>query len=271
MRYLQARLVALSVILASVGATASAQTLPELLQPVDKQVESQLMSEKNHAFRIQVYPAKQFKIVNVNFSLLESDVPEFTITLPGQVKLTVTRRPGGVAQQSEQTRIWSGIVTKAEYKGSAVGNRAELPPAVVDLWVRTGPQEVPISLLKKIADERGVEAETIPQVASEARATQITTRLDLKTLSGSWVVPALGRTFVIQPIDDDPRYHVFLEQDPERMATGAHDSADSERKLKASQEFRLRLEKERQEEEQGPAPRRAGPGSGRRHGRAEHR
>jgi hypothetical protein len=59
---------------------AASEPLPELLKPVGPDIEAKLMAKSNYEFRLQRYPAKLFRIVDINWALLDQPNAVFTIT-----------------------------------------------------------------------------------------------------------------------------------------------------------------------------------------------
>lgn len=243
-----------SALLLLVPLCTHSQELPELLKPVEQAIETKLQAKTNYGFRMQKYFAKRYRIVDVDFALLANEFSEFTITpFPDlQVKLA-TKRARGPSSEGQLTE-WVGEIDHSEIVAIDDRGQVGIPNQTVFLWVRTGEHEVPLKLVQQIAAERGEEAQV--QVLSDVQTSEVkgtpvrmTSRMNLRTLSGQWYVLPQGKEVVIRPIEDDPRYHIIYEVDPEKKPSSAHETEESRSKLRALQQFREQIDSERASDE----------------------
>jgi hypothetical protein len=233
---------------------ANAAPVPELLKPVDGSIAAKLNSSGNYGFRLQRFVAKRYRIVDVDFSLLDQPDAVFTITPFEDLQVTVRAVRDTAPPAGEQLRRWTGqldFTGLGVYSVRADNTRVEVKSLPISLWVRSGLQEVPVKLAREIAVERGdsVRLQALSSVtASQDPSRRVTTKLPLRTISGEWLVLSKGKQVRLRPIDDDPRYHFVYEVDPDKEASGSHGDASSARKLDAITQFRQQLERERLQE-----------------------
>lgn len=229
------------------------QVLPELLLPVDPKALDGLLSKSNYGLRRQLYVAKRYRIVQIDFSVLDRPGVEFTITPFDDLQMTVAAKQTRGPSSGGQWREWLGdLVIPGAIVTDSEGRVVEDWPFVVNLQIRTGDHEVPVKLIRKIAAERGDKNEfgPLPDISGappETGGNRVSTRLSLRTILGEWWLPANPPTrIVIQPVEDDPRYHVIYEEDQDKMAhTIDTPSEDTTRKLERAREFARQLEEER--------------------------
>lgn len=247
----------LSSMLASVllfaAIPAAAESLPELLKPIDPAMAAKLMSQTNYDFRIQRQAAKRFRIVELNLAVLNQEGALFTITpfkdLAVAVKTqTVSREP-----KQERMREWVGVTENSE--NLVLGSHGEpvnIPDQSFSLWVSEGPREVPLRVARKVALDEGNTArlQMLPESSNAPDAPRVTTKLDVVTVSGQWFARP-GVEVVLQPIDDDPRFHFVYEVDQDKMPNSVHGGPDTDGKLRAQQAYYEQIERERAV---GPAP-----------------
>jgi len=234
--------------------TAHAASAPELLKPVDERIVAKLNEKTNYGFRMQRFVAKRYRIVDVDFSLLEEPDAAFTITSFEDLQVRVRATKSASPPAGEQLKRWTGELDFAGLNAYSIrpdGSQVEIKSLPLTLWVRSGPHEVPVKLAREIAAERGDIAglQALPSVtASEDPNLRITVKLPLRTVNGEWIVLNKGKQVRIRPIDDDPRYHFVYEVDPDKEARGFPGDENSRRKLDAIAQFRQQLERERMEE-----------------------
>jgi len=78
--------------LIGLSAPASAQQArPELLLDVDEPAITRLMSPSNYEFRAQRYYAKRYRIVDINFEVLDKASVEFTVSPFEDLQMTLAR------------------------------------------------------------------------------------------------------------------------------------------------------------------------------------
>jgi len=251
--WLQAAFALLLLQVASMSFTQT-QPLPELLKPVAADTTAKLQAKTNYGFRRQLYVAKRYRIVEIDFSLLEREDAEFTITPFDDLQTVVrTKRIAGPSS-GEHLREWTGVVDNSSVKGFATapnGQTLPIPTFPVALWIRSGEHEVPVQVAQQVAAERGDKprqqflAQPAQLQALPGAQPRVTSKLNLQTLSGEWFLLAKAKRVVIRPIEDDPRYHVIYEEDSDKMASGAHQDEKSTQKLRAAEQFRQQLEQER--------------------------
>lgn len=96
------------------------------------------------------------------------------------------------------------------------------------------------------------ERPTRPDAGSDARGQAVVAKVPLRTLTGRWFVPERGTNFVIQPIEDDPRFHVIYEEDSAKVVRGTHALDEAEQqKLQRHRQFQEQLDEERRAHEAG--------------------
>lgn len=238
----------IGALLAVAALAAAAEPLPELLKPVDPAVEAKLMAKTNFDFRQQRYAAKRFRIVDINWELLSQEGARFTVTPfeePGfeDLAITVSTQTTDRDPHKDQLQNWAG-----EIEGSAWLAQGGSNGQVLSLWINTGPREVSLEVAREIAADTADTARyaMVPKRSNMPDEPSVTSRLNVRTLSGVWI-PLPGLQVKLQPIDDDPRYHVVIWVDRDKVRSGSHGGPDNERKLKALIEFREQLKKERSE------------------------
>jgi hypothetical protein len=231
----------------------AAESLPELLKPVDPAVQARLMAKTNFDFRQQRYTAKRFRIVDIDWALLNQEGARFTITPfedPELAKFAVTVKTKTTARQFQgPMREWVGEIEnsgKLEYRPN--GEMVQVPDYVIAMWIGSGPQEVTIKAARQVAAETGdaIVFGTLPEPSEAPDAPRVFTKLDLRTVSARWFA-APGVEMQLMPITDDPRYHFVYWLDRDKVSFGSHGGADHERKAQAAQEFVEQLNKERRE------------------------
>lgn len=230
---------------------AAAESTPGLLLPVDGNELNRLHSKSNYGLRQQIYFAKRYRIARVNFSVLDKPGQSFEVAAFPDLTMRMVAKSIAGPSSGESIREWTGeILSPALSKESGIDSPDLLHPSV-ELWVHTGAQ-VPVAVARQIAKSQGASAEALRALPEQdlPRA-QAFTKLDLQTLSGEWFVPALGARFVIQPVEDDPRFHIIYEADPDKVPQGTHDGNPlNEEKLRKAREFSDQLETEKRAEEQ---------------------
>jgi hypothetical protein len=176
------------------------------------------------------------------------DKPDQTFDVNAFPDLTIRMVAKSIAgpPSGDSLREWTGeIVSPALPKDDGIDSPDLLHPRVA-LWIRTGTQ-VPVAVAREIAKSQGASTEALSALPDEdLPRTKAFTKLNLQTLSGDWFVPALGAQFVIQPVEDDPRFHIIYEPDPDKVPQGTHaGDPQNEEKLRKAREFADQLEKEK--------------------------
>jgi hypothetical protein len=234
-----------------------AAPLPELLKPVDDVSIARLQDRSNFGLRGQLYSAKRSRIVLINFDVLEQEGAQFTITPFDDLQMTaVAKELRGPSSYDELTEWRGELVSGQELYGTdSAGKQVTLPPMSLDLWVRNGDHEVPPKLAKELAREardagRPAMSPTRSDAASDAPGQAVVTKVALRTLTGRWFVPQLGTSVVIQPVEDDPRFHVIYVEDSTKVVRGTHalDEAQQQ-KLQRQRQFQEQLNEERKAQE----------------------
>lgn len=236
-----------SLVLCAFALPSPAEELAELLMPVDPAVEAQLMAKSNFDFRQDRYFAYRFRVVDINWKLLDEKGARFTITPftePVFAELAVTVQTKTLDRDTipdDLTTNWVGEIVDSAWLRQGGSNFAP-----VSIWITTGLQEVTLKAARKIAAETG---DTTPYAMLPAPSKQlVTSKLNLRTLSASWIVSP-GVELILQPIPDDPRYHFVYLVDIEKVPASSHGDGgpDEIRKLRALDEFNEQLDKERHE------------------------
>lgn len=224
--------------------------VPELLQPVAKDDIAKLESKSNYGLRSTLYFAKRYRFVHIDFELLDRKGAEFTITpfpdLPMQV---VARRSEWVGSDG-LARRWTGELTSPKFLNET---GIELPDSImhpqIDLFIRKGEHQVPLRVAKKIADSQAKQLGNfgpMPNLEGAPEDNLSFTKLNLETVLGQWFLPARATYYYLEPVEDDPRFHVIYEGDPEKALEGGHTlSEGGELKAKRRAEFKKALEQEK--------------------------
>jgi hypothetical protein len=230
---------------------SSAESIPRLLLPVDNSDLNRLQSKSKYGLRQQIYFAKRYQIVRINFSVLDKPGQTFDVDAFPDLTMRMVAKSIAGPPSGDSLREWTGeIVSPALSRESGIDSPDLLHPSVA-FWVHTDAQ-VPIAAAREIAKSQGTSPEALSALPDQdlprARAF---TKLNLRTLSGDWFVPALGAQFVIQPVEDDPRFHIIYEPDPDKVPQGTHGGNPlNEEKLRKAREFSDRLEREKRAEEE---------------------
>jgi hypothetical protein len=237
----------LAVVMLTATFPISAESLPELLRPVDPAIAAKLQSPTNYEFRLQRQAAKRYRIVEINLELLNQEGAQFTITPFDDLAIAVKTQTPSREPKQDRMREWVGVPDSAE--NLTIGSHGEpalIPPQIIALWVTEGPRDVPLEVARKVAiEERDTSRlQMLPKSSGEPGAPRITTRLDVVTVAGQWIARP-GVEVVLQPIDDDPRYHFVFEVDQDKMPNSVHASSANERKLRAQKEYYDQVERER--------------------------
>ena len=236
-----------SLLLFAFALPTPAEELPELLKPVDPAVEAQVMAKSNFDFRQQRYLAYRFRIVDINWELLDEEGARFTITPftdPALADLAVTVETKALDVDSipdDLTRTWVGEIVDSAWLRQGGSN---FQP--VSIYITAGLQEVTLKAARKIAAETG-DATRYAMLPAPSKQL-VTSQVNLRTLSTGWI-PSPGAEVILQPITDDPRHHFVYVVDPEKAPAGSHGGGGAEeiRKMRALDDFNEQLDQERQE------------------------
>jgi hypothetical protein len=175
--------------------------------------------------------------VKINYKLLEQPGSRFSITPFDDLAVEVSTVSVEPANSSGQFVQW---------RGEIVDQR--LPGRAIVLNVRSGGYQAPLSVARKIAVEQQAAGESSSSFSAEPPSMadrHATTKIDVKTVSGEWVLLTKGARVVLMPVEDDPRYHVVYEQDRTKVPNGAHENPETTEKLRQQQEFMRSLDAER--------------------------
>jgi hypothetical protein len=228
---------------------AAAQSAPELLRPLEQATVDKLLKRTNYGLRGQLYNATRYRLVDINFAALEGR-GEFTITPFNDLQMRAVKTETGNAVSRDQVNHWVGRLTYPEgpqllTDPSGKPVKPADPRPRINLSIRTGDHEVPIELIREIEKESREQGPSLlPDVSgapANAGSRRVFTKLNLQTVLGRWFVPSLRTNIVIQPIEDDPRYHVIYEEDQSKIAYGP----DASIKLERRKKFMEQLERER--------------------------
>lgn len=224
--------------------------VPELLLPVDKDDIAKLESKSNYLLRSTLYSAKRYRFVHIDFELLDRKDAEFTITPFPDLPMQVVARRSEWMGSDGLVRRWIGELTSPKFLNET---GVELPDWFVhpqiDLFIRKGEHQVSLRVAKKIADSQAKQLGNVGQIPNLEGAPEDKlsfTKLNLETVMGHWFLPARARNYYLEPISDDPRFHVIYEGDPEKTLDGGHTlSEEGELKAKRRAEFMEALEQEK--------------------------
>ena len=127
--------------------TARAEPTHELLVPLDKATEAKLRRSTNYELREQLYPAKRFRLVNINFDVLDIPGGEIAITaFPDSPFRLITTNTNETPDDGY--RMWAGEL---------LSSFADDDRKPVRLFVYQGaPQPPSKRVLREIEDEGGV-------------------------------------------------------------------------------------------------------------------
>lgn len=241
-------------------AVVAAESLPELLKPVDPSVEAELLANTNFDFRRQRYGAKRFRIVDIDWALLEREGARFTITpfedpQLAELAVTVRTKTTDLDPIQDERRQWVGEIENSAGWGYKLdGEPVWIPNQQFSLSIISGLQEVSPKAARKVAAETGGEVIAFgprPEPSELPDAPRLITKLDVRTLFGMWL-PAPGVQIQIMPITDDPRYHFVSWIDRDKVPAGTeHLSPDDQRKQRARMEFEEQLQQERRKAASG--------------------
>ena len=232
----------------SVAASAN-ETLPELLIPVDEEIQAKFATRSNFDLREVTYFAKRYRIVQVNFDLLDKQKAEFTITPFANAQVTVEVTDVSSPASFGASREWQGTLKSPRIKPQVVHGEIdqtqleELANKII-FWVSNEPIDVPPALIRELESESS-KPPLISNAPGGSNAAGDTAVMKIKTptLSGKWLVPSLRNSMRVMPVPEDPRYHVVYEEDPERAPRGK----DFEARRRAYGQFREALEIERKQ------------------------
>lgn len=240
---------ACAILITSCWTSVQAQQSGELLLPLDQKTVSKLERKSNFDLREQLYPSKRYRFVKVNFELLAEENASFTVTPFPDLQFEVTAKDVASPGSTEGYRLWRG-----EIVNTGMTDTNGIPVLVpIGLVIRSGEQEVPVKLIRELAEERGdkrtlaaLPSSDTPE-RSEFRG-KLSTIMNLQTVSGDLYMFSRGAHVLVEPIADDPRYHVVYEEDESKVVSGSHDqSPEAASKFKRYKTFRDQLEKERKE------------------------
>jgi hypothetical protein len=218
-------------------AAIAAQDSSELLLPVSEQEVAKLMEKSNYRLRAQLYPAKRYRFVKINYKLLEQPDSKFSITPFDDLAAEVSAVRIEPANSSGQFVQWRGEIIDRRF-----------PSRAIVLNVRSGGYQAPLSVARKIAAELRAAGESSSSFSAELPSSadrHATTIIDVKTVGGEWVLLTKGARLVLMPVEDDPRYHVVYEEDRTKVPNSAHGNPETTEKLRQQQEFMRNLETER--------------------------
>jgi hypothetical protein len=217
---------------------APAQALPELLIPVDKTSAAEFAQPHNFHLRRSLFYAKsgRYRIVKINFDLLDKENATFTITPFPESPLRVQAKASTSESSPESARQWQlRVLDPALAFGTAADGRP-VSATLLDrlntltLTVHTRTLQVPIALKKKLLTEaeKDSASKLAPSVGTSIGPSRPGT-LSLAAVSKMRVTVLVGRwrsgrdqsDVRLEPIEDDPRYHVVYEVDPKKLGAGS--------------------------------------------------
>lgn len=243
------------VLLMSVAASAN-ETLPELLIPVDEEIQAKFAARSNFDLREVTYFAKRYRIVQINFDLLDKQNTEFTITPFANAQVIVEAAEVSSPASFGALREWLGTLKIPRIKPQVV--HGEIAPTQLEelvkkiiLWVGNEPIDALPALIRELESESS-KPPLISNApgSSNAAGDRAVMKINTPTLSGKWLVPSLRNSMRVMPVPEDPRYHVVYEEDPERMPGGK----DFEARRRAYGQFRDAVDIERKQFESTRPP-----------------
>jgi hypothetical protein len=224
-----------------------ASSAAELLVPVAENDRERLASPTNYGLRELLYAAKRHRFVYINFDALGKSDDELVISAFYDLQLRIRIKD---VTGYDQLQEYTGELVKPDFEGiyGTDGKPLDLPPQAVNLNVRGSPQEVPFELARRIAGGTNEAEQFTPDPdASEGTTFSV---VPLTTLHATIFVLALGNYIMIEPVPDDPRFHVIYEQDREMVPQGSEYLSPKEAdKLRRRNEFLKELKREKAEAE----------------------
>lgn len=245
-----------------VAAPAQSENLPPLITPAGKNdpAAQKIDRKTNYTLREQLYIAMpdQYQIVKVDFGLLEKPDTRFTIDAFGTSITVQAVETDSAASSDERNRMWQGRIIDPVPKAIAnsatsEADRQALADSLlaINIWIMTTSREVPQSLLQ----ERVAGNDRTPTMGTHPDSTAmgeegIVRKMTVRMVNASWLLADQGRKMVLQPIDEDPRYHLLFELDPSKLARGPN--ADAVRADYVRFKQQLATEKQRFPDQQTP-------------------
>jgi hypothetical protein len=206
-----------AVLVASWPIAARADKAPDLLLPADAATTKRLSDPAYAGLRKQLYFAKQYRIVTIDWSLLEKPDAVFRIELFDGASIDVQATDVATSVSNDYVRHW---------RGETAGPLSSLRD--LELSIRMNTLEVSPLLQKQLATERSVPAlmsSRPPGARDSSGGQRAIAKIAVPTARGRWIVPALKAQFVLMVIEDDPRYHVLYSEDPAKLPVGANAQA----------------------------------------------
>lgn len=159
----------------------------------------------------------------------------------------------------EILRYWTGNLLSPEFPSDLGATIPWLIEPQVSLSIRSGDHEVSTRLAREVTEAQSKSsgafgpAQNLDGFPDDPARNRVFTKMKIRTLWGSWFVPARGTNIVIQPVEDDPRFHIIYEEDPDKVAQGGHVLPEEEaQKLRRARDFFKALDKERISETKTP-------------------
>ena len=218
-------LVAIALLLSPLSIRA--ESLPELIVPVNESELDQVRTNNDYFLRRQLYFSKRHRIVKVNDTLLNG-TPRFRITLFDDVIATIETKE--VTQVRADYIRWRGMIVVPG--AIEVRNQAgELQSDQVAQETRERILGVNFSALTwdldratgkaSLAMYRPSSTSPHPIAANEQQSTELArlSQLDknaFRSVRGSLRMPVTNSRFWLMPVDADPQYHLLYEENPER-------------------------------------------------------
>lgn len=236
------------LLLASSLAVAQEASPPPLLTPVDDVTRQHVTRPTNYDLREELYLARRYGIVTVNFQLLEKQHSVFTISPWSDVSVEVATETVSGPASFPGNRQWHGRVLSPVPEALA----KETDPVKLEAaerllgfsaWITARAVDVPRSIVQRRAEG---QRDSLPSfgnapasaVGVEQGAVQ---KMSVTTATFDLPLPYLGTQLRLRPIKSDPRYHVVYELDPSKMVFGPQAEANRQRYIK----FKEELDRER--------------------------
>ena len=220
-----------ALLTASLHAAAQTSELPELLRPVDAAITARLTGPAYTALRKQLYFAKQYRVVTIDWSLLEQPDAAFRIELFDGVSNDVHAKDVASARSDEYVRRWVGEITdvvpssvRPLYEGDPGLKRSLERYSTLELSIRASTTlDVSPQLQQQLVAERSTlsaTSTTPPGARGLPNGQPGKARISVPTVRGRWIVPALRAQLVLMVIEADPRYHLLYAEDPQKLPFG---------------------------------------------------
>lgn len=246
-----------SVGFAQTSLSTSVQALPELLAPVDHKEIKDVLKSNDLFLKEMLYTSKRHRIVKVNTSLLYSE-ETLTFTPFEDAPHTLSKKE---LKQSDTLTRWRGEIifpkldSYLEYALSNPGVVNVIQPDVVKKKLRESLLSVTLLISQtrrrttpgqQTSLEHGTEVPAITNdptgLSSDAVIVQ-----QFTTVQGFIGSRSYGTSYILQPLPNNPEFHIVSENDYEKMMHPGE--LKSSEKVKKYEKFQNEIKQERKRRE----------------------